>query len=108
MAFIWTSHSIRAGPRHEVSGYRTPRMALGGPPPRCWPPTACLSRRPPFLLGLADRPNTGPVSLGDRGMRILGDDAHNAGGTLAATLDSLAVFSDDIYVIDDRILMTPP
>lgn len=36
-------------------------------------------------------------------MRILAmTRAHNAGRTLAATLDSLAVFSDDIYVIDDR------
>ncbi len=37
-------------------------------------------------------------------MRILAmTRAHNAGRTpLAATLDSLAVFSDDIYVIDGR------
>lgn len=43
-------------------------------------------------------------------MRILAmTRAHNAGRTLAATLDSLAVFSDDIYVIDDRSTDdTPP
>lgn len=43
-------------------------------------------------------------------MRILAmTRAHNAGRTLAATLDSLAVFSDDIYVIDTTAApMTPP
>ncbi len=36
-------------------------------------------------------------------MRILAvTRAHNAGRTLVRTLDSLAAFSDDIYVIDDR------
>lgn len=36
-------------------------------------------------------------------MRILAiTRAHNAGETLADTLDSLATFSDDIYAIDDR------
>lgn len=36
-------------------------------------------------------------------MRVLGvTRAHNAGKTLAGTLDSLATFCDDIYAIDDR------
>lgn len=36
-------------------------------------------------------------------MRILAvTRAHNAGETLADTLDSLAAFSDEIYAIDDR------